>query len=363
MANANRTTRDAVELEKALAKEPHRFGFFNAMRALECAYRARPRIGTSRRPREDPVRLGQQPHLEFAPTTLAAFEPRENNKPARLTGFFFGMFGPDGPLPLHLTEFAIQRIRFHRDATFARFVDMFHHRLISLFYRAWANARPTVSYDRPEEDRFSAYVASLIGLGIPALRDRDAMPDRAKLFYAGHFACHTRHAEGLAATLGDYFQVPATIQEFCPAWVTLPVHCRLHLGDLQGMGILGETATIGARVWDCQHKFRVVFGPMGLSDYVRMIPSGEALVRLTAVIRNYAGAGLDWDLNLVLKRDEVPAAKLGEFGELGWTTWLGTRHEKTDASDMIINPASALARKRATKPGGDGLETTADLAA
>lgn len=362
MADADRTPRNALELEKALAKEPHSFGFFNALRALECAYRDRPRMGTSLRPREDPIRLGQQPHLEFAPSTLAAFEPRDDGKPGRLSGFFFGMFGPDGPLPLHLTEFAIQRIRFHRDATFARFVDIFHHRLISLFYRAWANARPTVSYDRPEEDRFSAYVASLIGLGMDTLRDRDAMPDRAKLFYAGQFACHTRHAEGLAAILADYFQTPAAIWEFCPAWVTLPEQCQLRLGDTQGMGILGETATIGARVWDCQHKFRAVFGPMTLSDYIRMIPSGDGLARLTAVIRNYAGDGLDWDLNLVLRKDEVPTLKLGEIGELGWTTWLGTRHAATDADDMIINPVVALARKSQQMPGHGGTEMQADLA-
>ncbi len=363
MANADRKTRDAVELEEALAKEPHKFGFFNALRALECAYRDRPRFGTSRRPREDPVRLGQLPHLEFAPTTLAAFEPRQGKKPGRLIGYFFGMFGPDGPLPLHLTEFAIQRIRFHRDATFARFIDIFHHRMISLLYRAWANARPTVSYDRPEEDRYGVYVASLIGLGMPSLRDRDAMPDRAKLFYAGHFACHARHAEGLAATLQDYFQTPARLQEFCPAWVTLPAHCRLRLGDPQGMAILGQTATIGGRVWDCQHKFRVVFGPMDLSDYNRMIPSGDGLVGLTAVIRNYAGDAMDWDLNLVLKEDEVPVVKLGESGELGWTTWLGKRRSRSDADDMIINPVRALARQKRPLPDDGGLPISAGMAA
>ena len=128
------------------------------------------------------------------------------------------------------------------------------------------------------------------------------------------------------------------------------------------MAILGETATIGARVWDCQHKFRVVFGPMDLSDYSRMIPSGDALVRLIAVVRNYAGDGLDWDLNLVLKKDEVPAVKLGEFGELGWTTWLGTRQSAGDADDMIINPIR-LARKKRQVPGGGGLGPADSLAA
>ena len=150
------------------------------------------------RPAQDAVRLAQEPSVEFAPATLAGWEPASRTAPpARLLVHFFGLFGPDGALPLHLTEYARDRRRNHRDPTFQRFADIFHHRALSLFYRAWANSRPTVSFDRPEEDRFALYVGALIGLGMDSLRDRDAMPDLTKLHFAGHLACQTRHAEGL----------------------------------------------------------------------------------------------------------------------------------------------------------------------
>ena len=121
---------------------------------------------------------------------------------------FFGLFGPDGPLPLHLTEYARDRSRNHRDPSLQRFADIFHHRALSLFYRAWANSRPTISFDRPEDDRFALYTGALIGLGMESLRNRDAMPDLTKLHFAGHLSCQTRHAEGLASILSEFFKMP-----------------------------------------------------------------------------------------------------------------------------------------------------------
>ena len=173
------------------------------------------------------MRLAQEPSVVFAPATLAALEPEQDgpaqdHRAARLLVHFFGLFGPDGALPLHLTEYARDRRRNHRDPTFQRFADIFHHRALSLFYRAWANARPTVSLDRPEQDRFALYVGALIGLGMDSLRDRDAMPDLAKLHFAGHLAGQTRHAEGLGSILSSFFRTPVRIEGFIGAWLGLP---------------------------------------------------------------------------------------------------------------------------------------------
>ena len=125
--------------------------------------------------------------------------------PPRLAVNFFGLFGPNGPLPLHLTEYARNRLRAESDPTLVRFIDLFHHRMLTLFYRVWAAAQPTVSFDRPETDRFALYVGSLFGLGMPSLRNRDAFPDLARLHYAGQLACQTRHPDGLNAMISDYF--------------------------------------------------------------------------------------------------------------------------------------------------------------
>ena len=130
-------------IEQALASAPFEFDFFTGV--SEC-WRLRhvqdmPRVGESISPRQDPVRFGQNPSLAFAPATLESFSPATDGLPARLQVYFLGLFGPNGPLPFHLTEFAHERLHAHRDPSLTRFLDVFHHRMLSLFYRAWANSR------------------------------------------------------------------------------------------------------------------------------------------------------------------------------------------------------------------------------
>jgi type VI secretion system protein ImpH len=214
MADDDRAPPHALELYEALRAAPYDFDFFQAIRRIDAANKEKPRLGESPHLADDPVRLGQIPSLIFAPATMASFEPAADGRAARLSSYFFGIFGPSGALPIHLTEYARDRIRNSGDRTFARFVDIFHHRMLSLFYRAWAASQPAVSFDRPGNDRFAAYVASLFGLGLPSLRDRDAMPDLAKLHFAGRLANQTRNAEGLRAMIADYFKLPVEIEQF-----------------------------------------------------------------------------------------------------------------------------------------------------
>jgi len=146
--------RERSDLLAALAKAPWSFGFCHTLRRLDCLQPDRPRIGATARPADDPIRLGQQPSLRFAPSELAALEPPGKGRAPRLQVYFLGLLGPNGPLPLHLTEYARDRRRNSGDRTFTRFLDSFHHRMLSLLYRAWAQAQPAVGFDRPEQDRF-----------------------------------------------------------------------------------------------------------------------------------------------------------------------------------------------------------------
>ena len=338
MASKSRASAQSVALDRALAEAPYRFGFFHALRCIECAHPRQPRIGESARPADDSVRLGQRPTLAFAPSTLAAYEPGAQGLPPRLLVYFLGLFGPNGPLPLHLTDYARERINNAKDPTFARFADVFHHRALSLFYRAWASSRPTVSFDRPESDRFADYVASLFGLGMRSLRNRDGVADIAKLHYAGHLSCQTHHADGLISLLADFFRLPVALDEFVGHWMLLPSDCQWRLGESPETGALGISTTVGGRIWDRQCKFRVVFGPLAIDDYESMLPGGSNLSRLVALVRNYVGDELAWDLNLILKRQEVPPLKLGGTGRLGWTSWLSSGEPDKDADDVYLQP-------------------------
>ena len=344
MAGETRTAPRAVTLSRELREKPHEFDYFQALRRLECLYRDKPRIGMALHAGDDPIRLGQEPSLAFAPAALASFDPGEQGRRPRLAVYWFGLLGPNGPLPTHLTEYVRDRIRNAEDPTLARFLDVFHHRMLSLFYRAWAAAEPTVNFDRPEDDRFAVYLGSLFGLALPALADRDALPDMAKLHFTGLLSCQTRHPDGLRAMLADYFKIPVEIREFIGQWLELPYGSRFRLGEKLETGTLGRNTTLGARLWECQRRLRIALGPLTFHDYLRMLPDGESLERLVSMARGYIGDELIWDVHLVLRKEQVPLLVLGGQGRLGRTSWLAGRPFVEDADDLVLDP---LARELA----------------
>lgn len=337
MAGENRTQTPDLSWLKQLEAEPFKFGFYLALRRLEATFRDRPRIGYAARPRDEKIRIGQVPSMAFSPSTLASFKKSDVADFYQLQTFFFGLLGANGPLPLHLTEFAYERILRSRDQTIARFFDVFHHRFATYFYRAWADAQPTVQFDRPEADNFARYVGSLIGIGVPSLRNRDRMPDNTKLHFSGHLSAQTRHASGLCAIVASFLRVPAKMEEFVGHWLELPRDCLLKLEKNSQCTTLGTSAIVGRRVWDRRQTFRLDLGPMSLADYNRLLPGGETMTRLKDVIRNYVGLTLRWDVRLTLKSEEIPPLELGRRGKLGWTSWLGRRKKGEDARDLVLS--------------------------
>lgn len=338
MAGEDRHQADAVELLEAIRSEPWRFGFYPAVRRINCVFSDMAVTGKAARLAQDPVRFGQTAHTEFVPATLSEVELIGPEARPKISQYFFGLFGPNGPLPLHITEYARQRKRTGHDDTFAAFADMFHHRMISLFYRAWSQAQPAVQADRPEQDRFSFYLAALSGLGMNAFRDADEMPLRDKLYFSGHLASTPRHAEGLASLLTDYFKVPVRIVEFVAHWLQIPEKDRLRLGQGRdrGLGKLGESTVLGSRVWQRQDKFQVFLGPLTMSEYESFLPGSEAFRKLTAAVRNYLGLELLWEIRLLLKSPERPAARLGRQGQLGWTSWVSGDQGKNVIDDLVL---------------------------
>jgi type VI secretion system protein ImpH len=350
MAGTDRKTTDHLGgPTAALQEKPYQFGFNAVLRFFECMHAERPRLGTSLRPVDDPIRLGQEPAMTFEAASLTAFEPGRQGKPHRLMVRLLGLLGPNGPLPLHLTEYAQERKRDHGDQTFARFLDVFHHRMLSLFYRAWANNEPTVSFDRPDADRFADYVGSLAGLGMPSLRKRDDISDHTKFYYSGRFSGQTKCAEGLQAILADYFNLPAGIEEFVGEWMRLPQQHLCRLGQDESNGSLGRSILVGSNVWGSQHRFRIILGPLNLQDYVRLLPTGDRIRRLVSLVRNYIGDELAWDVRLILRRQEVPKACLDGDTRLGWTSWLGERPSLKDADDLILNACGYILKQPAAK--------------
>jgi type VI secretion system protein ImpH len=157
-----------------------------------------------------------------------------------------------------------------------------------------------------------------------------------------------RNRDGIAALLASYFRVGVVIEEFVGHWLHLPDRdqTRLCAGHAGGPAAqLGIGVVLGARVWDRQHKFRVRLGPLTLAQYESFLPGGRALGRLVDWIRQYFCFELEWDVRLVLAHDDVPKARLGQFGRLGWTMWLGVRPAASDAGDLMLDAERLVPRR------------------
>jgi type VI secretion system protein ImpH len=337
---------DTVGFLSALEREPYRYDFYQVMRRLECANPDLPRWGMALRPCDEPVRLGQDPELTFAPASLSSFAPGGSERRARLAVRLFGLFGPNGPLPLHLTEYARERLLHHGDRTFARFVDMLAHRFVALFYRAWAQSQPTVAADR-QEDRFRAFIGAFIGIMPPTFRERDSVPDAAKLAAAGTLAPQVRSADGLRSLLAEYFRVPVRVREFVGHWLELARSDQSALAAWHAR--LGQGAMLGRKVYDRQCRFRIELGPLSRPLYESFLPTGNLLRPLIDWVRNYVGFEYAWDVRMALAADQVPVVMLGESGRLGWTTWLGLRPLGQPAADLVLDAEAARARAEALK--------------
>jgi type VI secretion system protein ImpH len=341
MAGPNRQTADALIAD--LTATPHEYDFYAAVRMLQSLSRDKPRIGYSTSAAQDPVRFAQSPALDFAPATLESFKRKDASRPPVMYSRHFGLFGPNGPLPLCLTEYARERILHQGDVTFTAFCNIFHHRLTSFFFRAWADAQKATDFDRSEDEHWSHFVGSLIGLGMDSLLDGDSVPNRAKYYFAGRLVQQSRNSEGLAAIVGDFFGVPTEVQSFMGRWLDLGTRGKdqedytCSLGMSRGTGTLGTNLIVGSRFWTCQLHFRLRMGPMKLAELERLLPTGESFKRLRDWVRQYAGEEFTWDAQLVLNKEEVPKIQLGKAGRLGWTTWLKTQPFEQDAENLILS--------------------------
>jgi len=302
-------------------------------------------------------------------------------RPAVLV-YFSGLFGPNGPLPLHLTQLALDRQR-QGDFTLTNFANIFHHRFLCFFYRAWSCTRVAPDLDRPGHQRFATFIASFFGGGSESLQNRAvefqldyrhkregelggarqspratmsnghgrapwvAAPDGEwhkrtadwpKLFFAGRFSCQTRNAEGLRAIIQDYFQLPTEVLSFFGRWIALPPEALCRLGTSPQASELGLSLIAGESIWDRQMSVRLRLGPMLLGEFQRLLPGGASFERLKRWVFEYIGAELRWDAQLVLRRDQVPETKLGRNGQLGWTTFLKSAPFEEDADALVLIP-------------------------
>lgn len=339
-------TQQALQaLWSALEREPWAHDFFQTLRRLEALNSASPRLGEALRPGAEAIRLGQDVELDFAPAAMSSLQTGRG-APPRLGVRFFGLFGPMGPMPTHLTEFVRERERQHGDPTLARFADVFHHRALLLFYRAWAQSQPVCQRDRPADDDYARWVGAFIGLRTSKTAAGQHLPDDALRHHIAHLMRGPRNAEGLEKLLASYFRVPVQVRSHVGHWMTLRREDRTRMMSVWEAGHrnrLGVDVVAGSRVWDRQYRFRIRLGSLSLAAYEDFLPGSTALLALRDWVRQFVGMQMVWDVQPVLRGDEVPPLRLGRRHpghrtRLGLTTWLGRRGPHPDRDDLRVRP-------------------------
>jgi type VI secretion system protein ImpH len=322
MGATDRDPSTAIDVLRQLEQHPFAADLFGVLRLIEAQHPDQPRLGHSRKVDDDPVRLHQQPTLAFPPSSLAALEVSGSLGNTHLYQYVMGVFGPNGPLPLHLTEYAYERLVHAKDPTFARFVDIFHQRLIQLFFRAWADSQPVSHADRPAEDRFSSYVDSAIGFNAEAFSEVSPSLRRSARHQAVHLVGLTRTAEGLRKHLAAVVEARVEVEPIKPRWHRLEDSERLRLSR-QDPRPLGQSTILGATVCLPQAAVDIRLYDLSIATYDEILVDSPLRRLIVEAILLYVGSTIGWRVFLHLKRGKVPSTVLGHGEKLGQTSWLG----------------------------------------
>ena len=329
----------ASELAAMLRSNPWSFDFFQAVRVLERLHPDREPVGHFSVPAKEAVRFRAHASTVFPASEIQSLRDADGER-ADMEVNFMGLFGPIGVLPLYYTELIAERARL-RDHAPIDFLNIFNHRMISLFYRAWGKYRFPVAYERGDLDQVARRLLDFIGLGTPGLQNRQKVADNSLVFYAGLLSQQPRCAGNLESLLADYFEVPVEAEQFVGTWYKLDASTQFCMEDgTEVSEQLGFGAIVGDEFWDTQGRVRLRIGPLRMARYLDFLPSGAAYGPLRALAEFCAGGEIDFEVQLILDRRDVPVCELGAEGEggprLGWITWARTKPIGRDPGDTIL---------------------------
>jgi type VI secretion system protein ImpH len=327
-------------VSRLLEREPGAFEFFQAVRLLERMYPERAPIGHFGDPQAEAVQFSATPATAFPPSEIHSLE-MPDAAPGRMMVNFLGLTGPLGVLPYHYTLLIAERRR-AKDTAIGAFFDLFNHRFVSLLYRAWQKHCFAAVYEKHATDLVTEHFLDLVGLGLASQRGHLPIPDAALGFYAGLLGPQQRGAVALEQLIEEFFGVPVEIEQFVGGWHTLPADDQCAVGE-ESLGMatqLGYGVVVGDEVWDQQTRVRIQLGPLGKDEYDRFLPSGDAYRTLGALARFFAHDQFEFELRLVLAKDDVPGFVVGAEAAasqpLGWSTWIRTRSFERDADETVL---------------------------
>jgi type VI secretion system protein ImpH len=327
-------------MERVLQDDACSFEFFQAVALLQLLrVNERQPVGQFSNPEDEAVQFAVNNSLSFPASQIQSIAGREQGPP-QMTVNFMGLTGPTGILPYCYTELIQERLR-AKDGALEAFLNIFNHRIISFFYRAWEKYRFPASYSRGD-DIFTHHLLDFIGLGTPGLQNRQAVPDAALVHFAALLGAQARSAEALEEILNGYFDVPVEVEQFAGAWYRLDASAQCSMTDEDNDSQkVGAGVVVGDEIWDQQSRIRIRMGPLTMPQYNSFLPSGSAYEPLKALVKFFSNDEVDFEVMLILKHDEVPRCEVGggEDGtgpRLGWISWLKSVPLDHNPGDAIL---------------------------
>ena len=319
-------------LSRQLFDRFYEFSFYRAVYLLERFSDERKKLADALVPADEPVRFHVKKGFAFPPSDISNLKADEEDRPPSMEVAFLGLTGPSGVLPNWYSQLLLERNR-EKDRTLADFLDLFHHRLITLFYLAWKKHRFPENYQPGASDRLSRYLLSLAGLGTPGLTNMIGLPEEALTFYSGLLSRPVASSISIESAVAYFVDAPVRVEQFIERIVDLEPADQTQLGAANAT--LGDDAICGSQVWESQTKFRVHVGPVDKQKFARLMPIGDLLVPIFSLIRYMVGIEYEFEIRIYLRKEDVPLCQLGSQGPdapmLGWTTWVsspGYRYEE-----------------------------------
>lgn len=360
-----RWRKNTAVIERLLS-EPHEYSFFQAVRLLERALLVNnpgrhihlqsqtQTIGGFAPPGSEILHFRTKPSLSFPESDVVNIDRNPSDLTHgsfRVQTNFLSLAGSSGVMPYHYTEFILQRLKL-KDTALTHFLDLFNHRLISLFYQANTKYNLALETERKQlKNQRSTLtttpnkvILGVIGMGTAGLSNRLQCKDETLLFYSGLLSHKIRSAQGLKQMLADYFQLPVKIHEFIGQWqALLPDFCTRMASKAMPLGqnaCLAQSAMLGSRGWIAQGKIRIVLGPLTKAQFYQFAPGTKALAAMNDMVRFYLGLEHDYEFVIEVNRADLPnKIQLNKSASpiLGWNTWLSaSAQHTTNASQKTL---------------------------
>lgn len=311
-------------LIERLFKEFYRYSFFKAVSLIENLFPHKKPIGKTLAPDEEAVRFSSKIGFVFPASEISKIEHRDKEMPVDMEVAFMGLIGPSGIMPHCYNEQAVERA-YYKDFGITAFYDMFNHRLISLFYLAWKKHKLSATYPSDAKDKISSCFLNLAGLGTPMLTEMLNIPDKSMVYYySGLLSRRSPSTVAIESAVGYFADTPVKVQQFIEQLLPISHEDQTQIGRANSQ--LGIDTICGNHFYANNSKFRVNMGPMEYNNFQRLLPTGDMFGSAFTLVRYMVGMEYEFDIRLMLKREEVPVCMLGEESPapplLGWTTWV-----------------------------------------